>query len=157
MNVASRPIFDDHRLYLTSGDGGKQLLALRPDGKGDVTGDHVDWTFSKGVPTRASLVLVGNLLFMASNDGVALCVDITTGKEVKKLRLGGTIVASPLAVDGRVYFFGQDGNSHVLEANAEMKTLATNKLEEGCWASPAVSGKALFLRTQTHLYRIEEP
>ena len=152
----SRPLFDQHRLFLTTGDGGKQLLAVRPDGKGDLT-DHIDWTCGKGVPTRASLVLVGELLFMASNDGMALCVEAGTGKEVKKVRLGGSMVASPLAVDGKVYFFGQDGNSHVLEANREMKVLATNKLDEGCWASPAVAGKALFLRTRTHLYRIEEP
>jgi outer membrane protein assembly factor BamB len=157
MNVASRPLFGHGHLFLTSGDGGKQLLAVRPDGKGDVTSDHVDWTFSKGVPTRASLVLVDDLLFMASNDGVAICVEASTGKEVKKVRLGGPMWASPLAADGKVYFFSQDGNSYVLEANREMKLLATNKLDEGFWASPAVAGKALFLRTRTHLYRIEEP
>lgn len=157
MNVASRPLFEQNRLYLTTGDSGKQLLAVRPDGKGDMTGDHVDWTFNKGVPTRASLVLVGDLLFMASNDGRAVSVEAGTGKEVKRANLGGGMVASPLAVDGKVYFFGQDGNSHVLEANRDMKTIATNKLDEGCWASPAVVGKALFLRTKTHLYRIEEP
>ncbi len=155
MNVASRPLFGHGHVYLTSGDGGKQLLAVRPDGKGDVTDDHVAWTFNKGVPTRASLVLVDDLLFMASNDGMAVCVEANTGKEVKKVRLGGGMWASPLAVDGKIYFFGQDGNSHVLEANRDMKVLAINKLDEGCWASPAVAGKALFIRTRTHLYRIE--
>jgi outer membrane protein assembly factor BamB len=158
MNAAARPIFGHGRLYLTNGDIGTHLLAVRPDGKGDVTATHVDWKFNKGAPSRASLLLVGDLLFMANNNGVAICLDAKTGQEVQRVRLGTDMVASPICADGHLYFFDQEGGKgFVLEATREMKLLATNKLEAGCMASPAVAGKALYVRTRTHLYRIEAP
>src|SRR5262249_30850624 len=139
-------------------DIGTHMLAVRPDGKGDVTETHVEWKYNKGVPSRASLVLVGDLLFMATNNGVAVCVEAKTGQEVQRVRLGSDMVASPLVADGRVYFFDQEaGKGYVLEATREMKLLATNRLDVGCMATPALVGKALYVRTRTHLYRIEAP
>ena len=70
--------------------------------------------------------------------------------------LGGKFWASPLYASGRLYLFDEDGVSHVLAAGRTAKKLATNTLNDGCRASPAVAGKALFVRTLTHLYRIEE-
>ena len=71
-------------------------------------------------------------------------------------RLGGNYEASPIAADGRVYFFSDDGPVTVIAAGRKYKELAVNKLDQGFLASPAVAGKALFLRTKTHLYRIEK-
>src|SRR5207249_4491886 len=78
-----------------------------------------------------------------------------TGKKVGARRLGGEYSASPLYADGRIYFFSQDGKTTAIEPGREMKVLGESKLEEGFMASPAVSGKALILRTKSHLYRIE--
>ncbi len=149
MNASARPVFGHGRFYLTSGYGNK-LLAVLPDGK-------VDWEVTRGVPTYSSLLLVGDLLFMTSDTGLASCVDARTGEAVGQVRLGGKSFASPLFADGKIYFCESDkGVTHVVEANRGMKVLASNKLDEGCMASPAVAGKALFLRTRTHLYRIEQ-
>jgi outer membrane protein assembly factor BamB len=100
--------------------------------------------------------LVGDLLFMVSDGGVGACVEAKTGKEVWRERIGGNFSASPIYSDGRIYFFDQDGKSTIIEAAPEYKVIAVNHLDEGFMASPAVSGKALFLRSRTDVYRIEE-
>jgi outer membrane protein assembly factor BamB len=161
MNAAARPLFGDGRLFLTTGDRGSpmewhRLLAIRPDGHGDVTKTSVLWTQDKGVPARSSFLLVGNLIFMVSDNGVVSCLEAGSGKEVWQHRVGGTFYASPIYVEGRLYFFDDAGDSHVLEASREPKVLAHCHLDAGCMASPAVAGKALFVRTKTHLYRIEQ-
>jgi outer membrane protein assembly factor BamB len=158
MNSACRPVFGNGLVYTTTGDGGAfRLLAIRPNGQGDVTDNHVVWKQNKGVPTRSSLLLVNDLLCMVSEfTGVATCLDAQSGKSVWQQRLGGEYSASPLYADGRVYFFNQEGQAHVIEAGREGKILARNRLDDGCMASPAVAGKALYVRTKTHLYRIEQ-
>ncbi len=70
-------------------------------------------------------------------------------------RLRGNYWASPLYASERLYLFDEDGMGHVVAAGPKWKKLASNKLKDGCRASPAVSGDALFVRTHTHLYRIE--
>ena len=78
------------------------------------------------------------------------------GTEVWRERLGGQFWASPVYADGRLYFFDNEGDAVVAEPGRRWKKLAVNKLDDGCMASPAVAGKALFVRTKTHLYRIEK-
>jgi outer membrane protein assembly factor BamB len=156
MNEASRPLYGHGRVYLTSGHTSR-LLAVRPEGTGDITKGNVDWTFKeKPVPTRPSLLLLGDLLYMVSDNGVASCVDARTGELVDSLRLPGAFSASPVYADGQIYFPSQEKTTYVVRPGREMKLLAANKLDEGCMASPAVTGKALILRTRTHLYRIEQ-
>ena len=79
-----------------------------------------------------------------------------TGKVVWSERLGGHYSASPLAAGGRIYLFSEEGKTTVLAAGREFKKLAENQLGDGFMASPAVSGNALFLRSRTQLYRIEQ-
>jgi outer membrane protein assembly factor BamB len=148
MNASSRPLFANGRFYLTYGYKSK-LLAVRPDGT-------VDWSFEKSVPTRSSILMVGDLFFMVSDDGFASCVEPRKPEAVIRRRLGGSFFASPIYADGKIYFCDDaKGNTFVVEANREMKLLATNRLDDGCMASPMAVGKALYLRTRTHLYRIE--
>ena len=87
---------------------------------------------------------------------MAACLEAKTGKEIWKERLGGNYSASPIDAGGRIYFFDESGKSTIIEAASQYKLLAVNRLESGFMASPAVSGKALFLRTKEALYRIEE-
>ena len=72
-----------------------------------------------------------------------------------KERVHGAYSASPLYADGKLYAFSQDGESVVGEPGKAWKELAVNKLDDGCMATPAIAGKSLFIRTKTHLYRIE--
>ena len=152
---ACRPVVG-HGLVFSPMGAGLELWAVRPDGRGVVTDTHVVWKYKRGVPRRPSVLLVGDLLFMVDDGGVATCVEAQTGKEVWKERLGGNYSASPIDCGGKVYFFDQDGKATVIEAAREYKVIAVNRLEDGFMASPAVSGGALFLRTKSALYRIED-
>ena len=88
--------------------------------------------------------------------GIASCVEAKTGAEVWRERVGGNYSASPLSADGRIYFFSEEGKSTVISPSRQFKVLAENQLGDGFMAAPAVAGKALYLRSRTHLYRIED-
>ena len=93
---------------------------------------------------------------MVHDRGVATCLDANTGKPIWQKRLGGDFSASPLLAAGKIYFPSQDGRTFVVAAEDEFNLLATNTLDDGCMASPAVYDKALYLRTEANLYRIED-
>jgi outer membrane protein assembly factor BamB len=150
-----RPVFGRGLVVFCTGLGKPELWAVRPDGQGDVTATHVVWKLEKGAPKTPSPIIVDDLLYLVGDDGVGMCLEVATGKEVWKERIGGNFAASPVYADGRLYFFNQQGKAVVLKAGRTYDALATNTLESGCMASPAVSGKALFVRTKTHLYRLE--
>ncbi len=138
-----------------TGLGGPQLWAVRMDGEGDVTTSHVAWKVGQDAPKTPSPIVVDDLLYMVSDEGVVTCLEAATGSVVWKQRIGGNYAASPIHADGRLYFCSQQGKTTVLRPGRTFEALATNVLDGGFMASPAVSGRALFLRTRTHLYRIE--
>jgi len=152
---STRPVVGHGLVFIPTGFATGQLLAVRPDGSGDVTETHVAWRLGRGVPKKPSLLLVGDLIFMISDNGIASCLQAKSGDVVWTARLDGSYSASPVAAEGRVYFFSEEGKTTVIEAAREFKVLAENSLDDGFMASPALAGKALFLRTRTHLYRIE--
>ncbi len=150
MNTSARPLAGFGLVFLCAGDGGAfPLVAVRPGGE-------IVWKQSKGVPARASLLLVDDLLFMASDKRIATCLDARTGQVIWQKRLNTDFIASPVYADHRIYCFATDGSGLVFKPGREEKVLATNHLNDGCMASPAITGKALIVRTKTHLYRIEE-
>lgn len=157
MNVTAPPLSGHNKIFLCTGDGGLRLLAVHAGGHGDITDSGIDWKVkNKGsVPSHSSPILIENLLYMVSNNGIISCVEAKTGETVWQERVGGNYWASPLYADGRIYFFDETGQGHVIAAGRTWKKLATNKLDDGCRASPAAAGNALFVRTLTHLYRIE--
>jgi len=153
---SARPVFGQGHAYITTGSRQTELWALRVDGWGDVTDTHVTWKVGGRVaPKQPSPVLVDGFLYLVSNEGVATCLDALTGKSVWSERIGGNYMASPIYAEGRLYFSSVQGKTTVLRVGRSFEVLATNTLDSGFMASPAVSGKALFLRTKTHLYRIE--
>lgn len=156
MNTSVRPLYSQGLLILNTAAGGDKLLAVRPDGRGDVTDTHIAWKYGQAVATRPSQVIVGDLLYMVSDNGVASCLEVKTAKTVWQHRLGGDYSASPLYADGKIYFFSQQGKIPVIEPGREFKLLATNELKDGFMASPAVADNALFPRTTAALYRLQK-
>jgi len=160
MNVSSRPVFGHGLIYLTSGHTA-HLLAVRqgqtalPGQATTLSEAAIAWKVTRGVPTRSSLLLAGDYLFMVSDQGVASCLEARTGKTCWQKRLGGGFSASPVHCNGCIYFADEEGKTHVVRASPEFELLAVNQLEQGCLASPAIVEGALYLRTRTHLYRIE--
>ena len=155
INAAPRPVFSQGMFLFITGQGKPELWAMKPDGQGDVAQSNVVWKSNKSIPKNASPVVVGDLLFMVNDDGAISCLEVATGNQLWKEMVGGPYTASPIYADGRLYFFDQKGVVTVIKPGRTYEVLASNTLETGGMASPAVSGKALFLRTKTHLYRIE--
>jgi outer membrane protein assembly factor BamB len=151
---SSRPVLGHGLVYVPMGMG-RDVFAIRPDGKGVVTETHVAWRLKRIAPSRSSMLLAGERLFLVNDDGVAACVAARSGQELWRERMGGNFSASPVYAQGRVYFFDEAGKTTVIEDSNRYRVLAVNQLAAGFMASPAVSGNALYLRTRTHLYRIE--
>jgi outer membrane protein assembly factor BamB len=154
-----RPVVGHGMIYTATGLAKGELWAVKIGGKGIITDTHVAWKFTTNVPNRPSPVLVGDLLFMVHQDtGVVSCLDARTGELVWRERLpgAGNHSASPIFAEGRLYFFNENGHCPVIEAGRQFKVLAENKLDAGFMASPAVAGNALFVRSKTHLYRLEQ-
>ncbi|MBA4189697.1 MAG: quinonprotein alcohol dehydrogenase [Planctomycetaceae bacterium] len=161
MNAAARVVMGNGFFYLTSGYPAK-LLAVKTDAKPDSTGmlpkEAVAWTFTKEVPTRPSLVLDGDLLYLMSDGGIASCVEATTGKMLWSERLDREFTSSPVLANGNLYCCNQSGKIFVIAAGKTFNVVAENRLGEGrdagFMASPAVAGDVLFLRSKTHLYAV---
>lgn len=156
-SMSSRPVLATKDLVvLNTGFMSTRLLAVDVGGKGDVTESHVRWTYRRNVPRMASPIAVEGRLYMVSDNGIATCLDAATGKRIWMQRIGGAHCASPVFAGGRIYFFDREGRSVVVAPGPQFRELASNRLAAGFMASPAVVGNALILRTETHLYRIEE-
>jgi outer membrane protein assembly factor BamB len=154
-SAAPRPLFAGGLAFLVSGLAKGELLAVKTDGAGDVTDTHVVWRLKTHVGKYASPILVDGLIYTAAAESFLTCLDAATGEVIWTERVGGKHAASPVYGDGRLYFFSQEGKTTVLRPGRTFEVLATSQLDDGFMASPAVSGKAFFLRTKTHLYRIE--
>jgi len=155
-SASTRPVAGHGMVFYPTGFDTPKLFAIRPDGTGDATATHVVWTFARSVPNKPSILLIDDLLYMINDVGIASAVEAKTGELVWQSRVGGTFSASPIAVNGRIYLFDEDGKTTVIEAGREFKPLAENTLDNGFMASPAVGGNALYVRTRTDVYRIEE-
>ncbi len=154
-------VISGHGLFFVNTGGlpnRSRLWAIREGGSGDVTDSHVAWKVSEGVGLSPSPVLAGDLLYMVSERGVLTCLEAETGKTVWSERLPGKYGASLLYADSRIYVVSEKGITTVVEHGRTFRQLAVNELGldgVGVWASPAVAGNSLLLRTETHLYRIQ--
>jgi outer membrane protein assembly factor BamB len=157
-SAAARPLFAHGLVYVDTGYGKADILAIRPDGRGDVTDTHVAWKSTRGVGAKPSPILVGDLVYAVSDSGgVVTCLDAKTGAEIWQQRVGGGgHSASPLYADGAIYFFAEDGSAVAMAPGRAYRELGRGALgEKGVMATPAIAGKAVFLRTESHLYRLE--
>ena len=154
-SAATRPVAGEGMAFFPTGFSKGQLLAVKLGGSGRLDDSHIAWRLKRSVPNKPSLLLIGNLLTMIDDGGITSCVEALTGNVVWTERVSGNYSASPLYGAGRIYVCSEEGKVAVLASGREFKLLAENKLDGGFMASPAVSGNALFLRTKTDLYRIE--
>ena len=153
-NAAARPLYS-HGLVILCTAQGDRLLAVRPDGTGDITDENVVWKFGKSAPTRPSQSVVDDQLYMVSDTGIFSCLDIETGEIWWSERQSGRHSASLIESGGRLYACDEDGTCVVFKANPQrFELLSENKLDDGCMASPCVLDDDLLIRTKSYLYCI---
>jgi outer membrane protein assembly factor BamB len=151
-----RPVYGHGLVYIATGFQEPTLIAVRADGAGDVTKTHVAWTLTRSAPLTPSPLLVGDELYLVNDNGIASCLDAKTGEVYWRQRLGGGYSASPVYADGRIYFQSEDGLTLVVAPGRTFQRIAANRLDGATLASLAVSNGSLFIRTDSHLYRIAE-
>ena len=149
-----RPVYGHGLVFICTGFQEPSLLAVQPDGHGDVTKSKVVWKLDRAIPRTPSPLLVGNELYIVTDNGIATCIDAKTGEELWRARVGGNHSASPVYAGGRIYFLSEEGESVVIAPGRKLQHLATNQIDGPTLASMAISHSSIFIRSQTHLYRI---
>jgi len=156
-SVVPRPVVGHGMTFVSSSYDSPTLYAIRLGGSGDITESHLAWKLSRGAPHNPSALLVGDELYLVSDKGIVTCVDARTGEQHWQERLGGNFSASPLFADGKIYLLDEEGLTTVLAPGKEFRQLAQNQLPGRSLSSIAAHDSALFLRTDTHLYRLDDP
>jgi len=149
-----RPVFANGLVYIATGFQEPSLIAVRPDGTGDVTRTHVAWTLRRSAPHTPSPIAVGDELYVVNDMGIATCLDGRTGETLWRERLGGNYSASPVFADGRIYFLSEEGVATVLAPGKTFRKLATNQIDGATLASMAIADRSIFIRTDAALYRL---
>jgi outer membrane protein assembly factor BamB len=150
--VAS-PVFSDATglLLVTGGFPDHHLLAIQPDGTGNVTRSKVVWRTTRGVAYVPSPLCAGDYLLIVSDGGVAHCFEAATGRIAWAERMGEHHAAL-VSAGGRIYFLNDEGVMRVVRPGPAYECVATNGLGEKTFASPAISQGHLFLRGDRHLF-----
>ena len=150
-------IVDNGRLlFMTAGFPEHHILAIRPNGPGDVTGTHVVWRTQKGCSYVPSPIVAGEgrYFLVISDEGIASCFEADSGKRFWMERIGRHASASLVSAGGLVYFLADEGTMTVVRPGEKFDVVARNPLGEDCRASPAISQGQFFLRGVQHLFCI---
>jgi outer membrane protein assembly factor BamB len=134
----------------------EKLLAIRPDGVGDVTKTHVAWTSEENVPDVTSPTSNGELIFTVTSSGVVTCLDAKDGKKQWEHDYETEFHASPSVAANRLYLFSQKGTAVVLDAARQFKELFRTEMADGFHASPAFVEGRIFLRGETNVWGLAD-
>ncbi|MFN9372627.1 MAG: PQQ-binding-like beta-propeller repeat protein [Planctomycetaceae bacterium] len=155
-SVVPRPVAGQGMVFVCTGYDSPTLLAIRLAGaRGDVTDSHLAWKLTKRVPLNPSPLLINDLLYLVSDDGVMSCVEAGSGESVWQQRIGGAYSSSPTWADGRIYVQSEAGETLVIEPGREFREVARSQVGERTFASYAVAGGAIYLRTESNLLRLQ--
>ena len=156
--VIPTPVVGHGLVFCSSGRAGP-TLAIKPGGKGDVTNTHVAWQSPRGSPFVPSPLLYGDYLYIVNDmASIATAFEAVTGKLLWQGRLGVAtregFSASPVGVDGKVFFTNDEGDTFVLKAGSTFELLHVNKLNAQVLASPALVDRKWYFRTAGELLAI---
>jgi outer membrane protein assembly factor BamB len=148
----------------SQGESGRPVFAVKPGARGDISlakgeaqNAFVAWTHPRASAYTSSPLVYRGRMYVVNDNGILTVFDAGTGREIYKARAGGTgntFSASPWASDGKVFFLSEDGDTFAIEAGDRYVELGKSALDEMSLASPALALDALFIRTQSRLYRI---
>jgi outer membrane protein assembly factor BamB len=150
-DVAPSPVYADGLIFAV--EPHMKTVAIRPDGRGDVTETHVAWKIDGG-PDICSPVSNGQFLYLLSSDGYLSCYKTADGAMLWEQNLKDYFQASPSLVGDKLYLLSEEGVMFIVEAGREYKELARNELGEKCYASPAFLDGRIYLRGEKNLFCI---
>lgn len=137
---------DDHR-YAT-------LMAVNPDGKGDIAHSNILWQIETPILQLATPVIRDGLIYNVDTKNVMMCLDAATGKTIWESRLRGKYNSSPVIANGYVYFSSTNGETTVIKEGPVLEVVAENELEGEIWTTPVFLDGSILVRTSEYLYRI---
>ena len=134
------------------------LMAIRPGATKDVRKSHVAWEIQRGIPETPSLLYCWGKLYLLRDGGVLTCLEVSTGKELFRERLGasGQYTASPIAAGDKIIAASVKGVVTVIQVDDKLHVLARNNFGEKIFATPAVVENKIYLRTTGLLYSLGE-
>ena len=139
----------------TSGHGITAIRLGGNGGSGDLTSTNVVWRLKKSYPNIPSLLVYRDVMYLMKEGGIVTSLNPATGEVLKMGRTPEALeeyYASPVAADGKIFMVSASCKVTVLKAGAQWEVLATNDLDEECWATPAIAGNSLIIRTRASLY-----
>ena len=151
-DVAPSPIYANGLIFAI--EPYTRLVAIRPDGRGDVTKTHVVWSIEDNTPDICCPVSNGELIFLLTSDGMLTCHKVTDGAKLWEKDMRENFRASPSLVGDRLYLMSEEGLTFIIEAGTEYKELARCELGESCFASPAFADGRIYFRGLQNLYCI---
>jgi outer membrane protein assembly factor BamB len=158
------PFVADGLLVFAGGYRGRPLYALKPGATGDVSvpddaksGPFLAWRSEPGGPYTSTPVAYRDRLYTVRDEGIFMALDLRTGALLYRERTGATHSASPVASDGHVFLAAEGGEVLVLGAAGAFEVLARNDMGEPVFATPAIAGGTLYVRTRGHVYAIASP
>jgi outer membrane protein assembly factor BamB len=155
-SVVPQPAIGHGMVFYNHDYDNPELMAVRLGGTGDITDTHVAWRINRGAPSTPSPLLVGDELYFVADNGIASCVDAKTGERHWMERLGGNFSASPVLANGRVLFLNEAGGATWVKTGVKFEALGQNEVPGRTFATPAFADGAMYLRTDTTLYKISK-
>lgn len=149
-----RPVVGNGCIYICTGFMRPELVAIRETARGEIGESDILFRVKRQIPAQPSPVLVGQEIYVVSDQGIATCLDALTGEQHWQERVEGNYSGSPMAADGKLYFSNREGQTSVVKPGRRFELLAVNQLDGQLMASPAAIDGALFLRSESHLYRV---
>ena len=144
--------------FVTGEDGRKyaELFAVDPNGTGDIGPTHIRWRMKAPILQLSTPVFVEGMLYTVDSEGEFFCLDASSGEVLWSQKLKAKFNSSPVYADGLLYLSNTKGETLVYRAGPEPHLLARNQLEGEIWATPALTGGAILMRTSAYLYKISD-
>lgn len=163
-STVAMPVFENGTLYFytgfmvsESGETYTEILAVNPDGKGDITATNVLWRKKDMQSTNqiSSLLIKDGLIYTMTTRNIMMCIDAKTGQEVWTERQRTNFNASPVYADGNIWFCSVKGEVLAIRPGRKYEVATTNQMDSGIWGTPAFLRNAVIVRTENYLCRIE--
>jgi len=156
-SLITRPVYSHGLVFISTGYINQHLIAIKPDGTGDITESHIAWQTNKFAPNTPTPLIVGDELYMISDQGMMSCLDAKTGTVHWATRIkGGAFSSSPILANKKIYITSETGFGQVIVPNKkELEVVAgsESEMKEKTFATIVPSAGALYLRTETTLYK----